>query len=201
MPDYVLHVLKDTFQRLHSSDQKRSHSSPPCRQHQRGLQRCPSDNASCYISVLDSPTGKKNNILHAACSLITYTQMTIFSQEGWHFLLRYSRCYRWPTRRCGLVVCVNRRGRLVQCMLLVPLPGWQTQHLFHWRRSACVWNPVNESTQKVYVKNFYGIYSMLLRVLTINFIARLVNNVCLKPWILRLIDELDHFNTNKSQMI
>ena len=81
MPDYVLHVLKDTFQRLHSSDQKRSHSSPPCRQHQRGLQRCPSDNASCYISVLDSPTGKKNNILHAACSLITYTQMTIFSQE------------------------------------------------------------------------------------------------------------------------
>ena len=58
MPDYVLYVLKETFQRLHSTDYKRSDVSPPCRQHHRGMQRCPSDNASCYISVLDSPTGK-----------------------------------------------------------------------------------------------------------------------------------------------
>ncbi|XP_028409100.1 sn1-specific diacylglycerol lipase alpha-like isoform X2 [Dendronephthya gigantea] len=57
MPDFVLKVLKDTLHRLNIRSDKASGYSPPCRSHHHGLQRCLSDNGSCYISVLDSPTG------------------------------------------------------------------------------------------------------------------------------------------------
>lgn len=62
MPDFVLKVLKDTFERLTCDEDKESASSPPCRQPHHGLQRCLSDNGSCYITVLDSPTGEDNNM-------------------------------------------------------------------------------------------------------------------------------------------
>lgn len=58
MPDFVLKVLQDTLLRLDIRSDKGSEYYPPCRSPHHGLQRCLSDNASCYISVLDSPTGK-----------------------------------------------------------------------------------------------------------------------------------------------
>ena len=57
MPDFVLKVLKDTFQKLKNNEGSTNISTPACRQQHHGLQRCLSDNGSCYISVLDSPTG------------------------------------------------------------------------------------------------------------------------------------------------
>ena len=59
MPDIVLKVINDTFERFISGKTSDRNYSPVCRQHHHGLQRCLSDNESCYISVLDSPTGMK----------------------------------------------------------------------------------------------------------------------------------------------
>ena len=95
MPDFVLKVLKDTFERLTCDEDKESASSPPCRQPHHGLQRCLSDNGSCYITVLDSPTGEDNNmpwfhlfvselpthvkISHLVASLPTNRQQVVFA--------------------------------------------------------------------------------------------------------------------------
>ena len=54
MPDFVLKVIKDTYERFKSGETSDRNYSPACRQHHHGLQRCLSDNESCYISVLDS---------------------------------------------------------------------------------------------------------------------------------------------------
>ena len=59
MPDFVLKVIKDAFERFKSDETSDRNYSPACRQYHHGLQRCLNDNESCYISVLDSPTGMK----------------------------------------------------------------------------------------------------------------------------------------------
>ena len=59
MRDFVLKVIKNTVERFKSGETSDRNYSPACRQHHHGLQRCLSDNESCYISVLDSPTGMK----------------------------------------------------------------------------------------------------------------------------------------------
>lgn len=51
MPDFVLKVIKDTFERL-SFDVETGSAS--FRQHHDGVLRSMSDNGSCYLSVLDS---------------------------------------------------------------------------------------------------------------------------------------------------
>ena len=59
MPDFVLKVIKDTFERFKNGETSDRNYSSVCRQHHHRLQRCLSDNGSCHISVLDSPTGMK----------------------------------------------------------------------------------------------------------------------------------------------